>query len=204
MRRLSMSLPHAIRVKISSEDVASIGLTPVVSQDMPLDELVMLMLGVTGKDPARIQELLARGSLVSGASRFRWTGFDVLEREVAAYLMRYPDSDPSITFDPAGCFLMHVHLESKQLAIERAAGEKKRMFKRRSFWEDALSLVSAPEYKRYSYRDAADVYCWRPDAPAQARLQEAAKLLAFSSYEAQIRSGAVTAVDLFVKRSEAT
>jgi hypothetical protein len=195
-----MSLPQTIRVKISSENVDSIGLSPVVSQDMRIDELLLYMLGLTGKDAARIRELLARGSLVSGASRFRWTGFDVMESEIAAYLHSYPDSDPSIPFDPALCFRMHVHVGSKHVAVDREAGEKRRMFRRRSFWDEAIRLVSSPEYSTYSYRDQADIYRWKPDTEAQARLREAAKLLAFSSYEAHIQSGPVTAVELHVRR----
>src|SRR5687767_11708830 len=101
-----MSLPRTIRVKISSEHVESIGLTPVVSRDMPLDELITYLLGVTGKDSARVREILSRGSLVAGASRFRWTAFDSLETDIVACLARFPDPDPSIPFDGAGCFLM--------------------------------------------------------------------------------------------------
>ena len=54
----------------------SISITPVVVREMPLRELVEYMLGVTGKDEARIRELLLRGTLVSGASRFRWAGWE--------------------------------------------------------------------------------------------------------------------------------
>src|SRR5450756_1325760 len=71
-----MALPPTVRVKLSSEAAESISITPVVVQEMPVRELVEYMLGVTGKDEARIRELLLRGSLVSGASRFRWTGWD--------------------------------------------------------------------------------------------------------------------------------
>ena len=71
-----MALPPTVRVKLSSEAAESISITPVVVQEMPVGELVEYMLGVTGKDEARIRELLLRGSLVSGASRFRWTGWD--------------------------------------------------------------------------------------------------------------------------------
>jgi hypothetical protein len=195
-----MSLPHTVRVKISSENVESIGLTPVVSQDMAMEQLVGHMLAVAGKDPSRIRELLSRGTLVSGASRFRWTGFEVLPSEVTAYLSRYPDPDPSIVFNPGECFLIHVHFARRQIVIERAAGEKRRLFRRRSFWEEALAAVSLPSYSGYSYREHADIYRWRPDRAAQARLQDAAKLIAFSSYEAVLRTEAVTAVDLYVKR----
>ena len=196
-----MSLPQTVRVKISSENVESIGLTPVVSQDMKTEDLVTYMLAVTGKDAARVKEILGRGSLVSGASRFRWTGFDVLESELRLWLTRFPDADPSIPFDPEGCTLMTIHVGRKQLPIERAAGEKRRLFHRRSFWGEVLAIVSMPEYTGYSYRDRADQYRWHPAAADQPRLHEAAKLLTFSSYEAQIRGGVVTAIDLYVPRA---
>jgi len=64
-----MALPPIVRVKLSSEAAESISITPVVVREMPVRELVEYMLGVTGKDEARIRELLLRGSLVSGASR---------------------------------------------------------------------------------------------------------------------------------------
>lgn len=195
-----MSLPPTVRVKISSEHVESIGLSPVVSRDLPLEELVLYMLAITGKDATRVREILTRGSLVSGASRFRWPGFDVAEAEIAAFLNRFPESDPSIPFHASRCFQMVVHIASKQLAIDRAAGEKRRLFRRRSFWGEVMALIDRPEYAEFSYRENADLYRWRPDAVALARLQEAAGLLAFSSYEAQIRTGAVTIVDLYVKR----
>ena len=195
-----MSLPPTVRVKISSEHVESIGLSPVVSRDLPLEELVGYMLAVTGKDAARLREILTRGSLVSGASRFRWSGFDAAETQIAAFLDRFPESDASLPFDASRCFQMVVHVSSKQLPIDRAAGEKRRLFRRRSFWGEVMALIDRPQYAEFSYRENADLYRWRPDAPAIVRLQEAAKLLAFSSYEAQIRTGAVSTVDLYVTR----
>jgi len=71
-----MPLPEKIRVKLSSEAAESIALTPVVVQEMALRELIEHVLGVTGKDEARIRDLLLRGTLVSGASRFRWPGWE--------------------------------------------------------------------------------------------------------------------------------
>ena len=75
-----MALPRRVRVKLSSEAAESISITPVVVQEMPVRELVEHMLGVTGKDEARIRELLLRGTLVSGASRFRWAGWEAEPR----------------------------------------------------------------------------------------------------------------------------
>ena len=70
-----MSLPATVRVKLSSEAAGSISITRVVVQDLPVRDLVEHMLGITGKDEARVRELLLRGALVSGASRFRWSGW---------------------------------------------------------------------------------------------------------------------------------
>ena len=83
-----MALPPTVRVKLSSEAAESISLTPVVVQEMPVRELVEHMLGVTGKDEARIREMLLRGTLVSGASRFRWAGWDGGRRRICASCWR--------------------------------------------------------------------------------------------------------------------
>jgi hypothetical protein len=90
-----MALPHTVRVKLSSEAAESISLTPVVVQEMAIRDLVEHMLGVTGKDEARIRELLLRGSLVSGASRFRWAGWDQDAESLRALLAAFPDPDPT-------------------------------------------------------------------------------------------------------------
>src|SRR5689334_23873133 len=89
-----MSLPDRVRVKLSSEAAESISLTPVVVREMPLRELVEYMLGVTGKDADRVCELLRRGTLVSGASRFRWAGWDAEREAVVALLAGFPDPEP--------------------------------------------------------------------------------------------------------------
>ena len=71
-----MALPQTVRVKLSTEAAEAISITPVLVQELPVRELVEHMLGVTGKDEPRIRELLVRGTLVSGASRFRWAGWE--------------------------------------------------------------------------------------------------------------------------------
>ena len=89
-----MALPATVRVKLSSEAAESISITPVVVQEMPVRELVEYMLGVTGKDEARIRELLLRGSLVSGASRFRWAGWEADLQNLRELLATFPGSRP--------------------------------------------------------------------------------------------------------------
>jgi hypothetical protein len=87
-------LPETIRVKLSSEQAGAISLTQVVVQEMPVRELVEHMLGYTGKDEARVRELLLRGTLVSGASRFRWAGWEPEPDEVAELLAKVAASHP--------------------------------------------------------------------------------------------------------------
>src|SRR6185295_10049209 len=98
-----MALPDRIRVKLSSEAAEGISITPVVAREMPLRELVEYMLGVTGKDEARVCELLRRGTLVSGASRFRWSGWEADGPAVSELLRTFPDPDPTRPFAPERC-----------------------------------------------------------------------------------------------------
>jgi hypothetical protein len=195
-----MSLPEQIRVKISSEAIESAGMTAVVSQEMALEELVRMMLGVTGKDAERVRQILHRGSLVSGASRFRWAGIEAGERDVAEFLKRYPDSDPSIRFDAARCYQIVIRGPRQPLVLEREAGEKRRMFQGSSFWGAVMEFAAGAAYVEYSYRERADMFRVRLGGLERERIREAAKLLAFSTYEKQIRDGGVESIELFVKR----
>src|SRR5438445_12044335 len=95
-----MPLPDSVRVKLSSEVADSISITPVVVQNIPIRELVEHMLGVTGKDTPRLHELLLRGTLVSGASRFRWSGWAADHTDIEALLTTFPDRDPLRPFPP--------------------------------------------------------------------------------------------------------
>jgi hypothetical protein len=98
-----MPLPDTIRVKLSSEAAEYVSITPVVVQEMPVRDLVEHMLGITGKDEARVRDLLLRGTLVSGATRFRWTGWEAPPDSIRSLLSSFPDADPSRRFDAAQC-----------------------------------------------------------------------------------------------------
>src|ERR1035437_8085075 len=117
-----MALPPTVRVKLSSEAAESISITPVVVQEMPVRELVEYMLGVTGKDEARIRELLLRGNLVSGASRFRWTGWDAGLGNLRELLATFPDADASRRFAAANCTRATLRGGRQPIEISREAG----------------------------------------------------------------------------------
>lgn len=196
-----MGLPETIRVKISPEGAESIALAPVVVQDLALEELIQMMLGVTGKNVARIGELLQRGSLVSGASRFRWQGFQAEGSDLEALVARYPDPDPTRRFDASRCIqAVFRGGGARPLILEREAGSKRRILRSRSFWDVLMAHASGAAYVDYSYRESADVYRVAITPELNQALRDAAPLLAYSTFERQIAAGAATSIDLFVKR----
>ncbi len=199
-----MPLPETVRVKLSSEEAGTVAITPVVVQDLPLRELVERMLGVTGKDPARVRELFLRGSLVSGASRFRWSGFDADLESVTALLSDLPDSDPALPFAPERCLLAVFHGPGCRIELSREAGNKRRLLRRKSFWDLFLEVLAdePPRYVAYSYKEKADCYRLALSHSTSSRIRETATLLPFKSLGRQIRGSALEWVELFVERIE--
>jgi len=196
-----MSLPEAIRVRISSEAPDQVTTTPAESRIMPIDEIAAEVLGISGKDAERVKEIFARGSLLSGASRFRWDPLPLEPGDIARLLGRFPDPDQSRLFDPALCTAIVLLGLQQPLVIDREHGQKRKLFRRESFWDRVMVLGTASaEYKTYSYRQRADVYRTEPGPAGLTIIDEASKLLAWSSYEDQIRRGTVNAVEFHVPR----
>src|SRR5262249_10146071 len=133
-----MALPDSVRVKLSSEAAESISLTPVVVREIPIRELIEHILGITGKDELRLHELLRRGTLVSGASRFRWTGGDADHDAVRELLATFPDSDPGRSFQPELCVRAALRGAGRRIEIPREAGQRKPLFRRTSFWDTLM------------------------------------------------------------------
>ena len=192
-----MSLPLTIRVKISSEGAGSIAITPVVVQEMKTEELVRSILSFTRKDAYRIRDILRRGSFVSGASRFRWDPFPVELEEASAYLSRYPDADPLLGF--AWERVAIVQLAGH--AMEREMTSKRRLLRRRSFWDALTTLSLEARYVDYSYKEGADLYRAELTKEQQAQLRKAADLLVYRALAAQIRSSSFSSIDLLAPRS---
>ena len=196
-----MSLPERVRVKLSSEAAESISLTPVVVREIPIRELVEYMLGVTGKDEARVRDLLLRGTLVSGASRFRWSGWEADREAVVSLLATFPDPEPARPF--AGERAVRAILRGGRQAIEipRDAGLRKPLFRRSNFWNVLLEVAAAGlQYHTYSYKDRADVYHAALPQPAAERLRGAAGLITYSALRDRIRTEGYTSADFYVER----
>jgi hypothetical protein len=195
-----MPLPESIRVKISSEAAGSIAMTPVVVREMPVREVVELMLAVTGKNAARVRELLLRGTLVSGASRFRWEGLPAESEAIEALLASFPDADPSLEFRAAACFHMVLRGPAVRIDVPIEAASRRGFLQRRSFHDELLELAVAPVYVDYSYKERADRYHVRLTAEQVKGLRAAAPLLRYPTLAAQVRGAAFDVIELFVRR----
>jgi hypothetical protein len=198
-----MALPQTIRVKLSSEAAESISLTPVVVQELPVRDLIEHMLGITGKDEPRIRELLKRGTLVSGASRFRWVGWEADLEGIRDVLTSFPDPDPARAFETVHCVRAILRGGRQALEIPREAGARKGLFKRSSFWDLLMEVASSARatYGGYSYKGRADRY-WRDLTLAEAeRIRAGSDTVRFSTLKEQIRLGGFTQIELYCKRA---
>ena len=197
-----MALPQRVRVKLSSEAAGAISITPVVVQELPLCELVEHMLGAAGKDQARIAEMLRRGTLLVGASRFRWEGWEADPESLRELLATFPDADPARAFAAGNCLRAVLCGGRQRLELPREALARKPLWRRTSYWDLLMELVSAraPAYGGYSYRDRADRYVRAFDDAEIARLRAAAGAVRFNTLRDQIRLVAFREAELHVAR----
>jgi hypothetical protein len=197
-----MALPQTVRVKLSSEVAEAISITPVVLQELPVRELVEHLLGIAGKDESRIREMLLRGTLVSGATRFRWAGWEADRESLRELLATFPDAEPARPFAAAACIRATLRGGRHAIEIPREAAARKSLFQRKTFWDLLMEVVGAsgPAYSGYSYRDRADRYV-REFTPAEIeRVRAAASEVRYSALREQIRSVGFGQAELHVTR----
>jgi hypothetical protein len=197
-----MPLPATVRVKLSSEAAGAIAITPVVVQEIPLRELVEYVLAAAGKDEARVREILLRGSLVSGGTRFRWTGWEPDSESVRGLLATFPDSDPSLPFAAGRCIRAVLRGGRQAIEIPRDAGRRKPIFRRETFWDVLMDVAAAsrPAYAGYSYRDRADRYVWELTRAEVGRVRAAGEIVNYSTLRDLIRTASFARADLYVTR----
>jgi hypothetical protein len=104
--------------------------------------------------------LLSRGSIVSGATRFRWPPLEVTSNEVETLLRRFPDADPARAFHPADCTHVVLRGPLKTVYLARETAARRGLLRRRTVWDVLMECAgqSVLEYVDYSYRDRADRY----------------------------------------------
>jgi hypothetical protein len=197
-----MALAQTVRVKLSSEVAEAISITPVVLQELPVRELVEHLLGIAGKDEPRIREMLLRGTVAIGGSRFRWAGWDADVASLRELLATFPDADPARPFAAAGCIRATLRGGRHAIEIPREAAARKSLFQRKTFWDLLMEVAGAsgPAYSGYSYRDRADRYR-REFTPAEIEcVRAAAGEVRYSALREQIRSVGFTQAELYVTR----
>ncbi len=197
-----MSLPATVRVKLSSEAAEGISITRVVVQDLPVRELVEHMLGITGKDEARIRELLLRGSLVNGASRFRWAGWEADPAALRELLATLPGDDPGRPFAAARCVRAVLGGGRHPIDIPRVAGARKGLLRRSSFWDRVMEVAGAHQvqYLHYSYKDRADCYRVALPPAAAEQVRAGSGMLRYSTLREQVRGAGFVWAELYVER----
>jgi hypothetical protein len=187
-----MPLPGTVRVKLSSEAAGAVSFTPVVVRELALRELLEHVLGVVGKNEPRIREILLRGTLVSGASRFRWTGWEPDPAGLHQLLDSFPDPDPSRVFDKERC----------ARAILRGGRQPIEISREGLFWDLLMEVAgeAGMQYGGYSYRDRADRYL-RPFSVGETeRLRAGSGTVRYSALREQIRSAGFREAELYVTR----
>ena len=188
-----MTLPETIPVRYTEEEAGYVTVRPMVRQTFRLDELLDMILSVTGKDAARIRQILHSGTVVYHFYRYLWTGFDADEADLSAALTRFPDADPTRPFQAGKCTLAVFESAGPHpkhlLELDRTAGLKRRIFRGHSFWERLVNIADQekPAYQSYSYAHRADLY--RLDLTGQNVLQiaQAAKRLAPGKLRSALR-----------------
>jgi hypothetical protein len=155
---------------------------------MTVEELLDVIVPLTGKDPERVDQALRRGTIVSGSSRFRWDGWKPAPEHVYEWLARYPDPDATVRFDPDKCGGLRLRGPGRPLEISRETATRRRWFRRHSFWA-AVTAGAPVSYDTYSYRDRADIFSVPLAEENLASLREAAQLLAFPTLRTSVTAG---------------
>lgn len=169
-------------------------------------DLIEHMLGVAGKDEERLCEILLRGSLVSGGSRFRWTGWEADRAGLREILATFPDPDPARRFEATNCVQVVLRGGRQAVTIPREAvarrGSLGAMFRRATFWDHLMEIVGvlSPAYSGYSYRDRADRFVASLTVDHAARLRAASAAIAYSTLRAQVQSVAFVQAEFLVTR----
>jgi hypothetical protein len=197
-----MSLPATVRVKLSSEAAGAISITPVVVQEMAVRDLIEHMLGLTGKDEERIRELLRRGTLVSGASRFRWGGWEADLAGLRELLATFPDHEPGRPFDAGKCVRAVLRGGRQPIDIPRQAGARKPLLRKTSFWDLLMEAAAAAPltYLHYSYKERADCYRLEIPLPLAEKLRAAGEMVRYTTLRDQICSAGFVWAELYVER----
>ena len=199
-----MLLPETIPVRYTDEEAGYVTVRPIVRQTFRMDELLDMILSVTGKDAARVRQILHSGTIVYHFFRYSWPGFDADETELAAALAHFPDADPARVFAAGRCtaavFESSAAIPRHLLDLNRAMASKRRMFRGQSFWDRLLEIATNDKlvYQKYSYGRGADLYRLDLNDENISLIADAANRLAPSKLRSALRVLSESACILFV------
>jgi hypothetical protein len=159
--RAAVPLPATIPVRFTEEEADYVSIRPVRRQTFQLRELIDMILRITGRDLARVRQILRSGTVVFHAYRYWWSGFDADATELAQLLDEFPCDDPSRAFQPSICTVILLEGAGSRPPVEvvREAADRKPLFASRSFWDCLLEFAGPPlTYAGYSFERRADLY----------------------------------------------
>ena len=177
-------------------------MSPVVRDVITTSELVGNILGLTGKDPTRIREILALGTFVNGPSRRRWKPFVTTEEELLGLLEKFPDIQPDRPFEAARCYLITIRGQRSNVRLPRETANVRRWLRKASYWDILLETLENAQllYENYSYSEHADIYSFGLSLEIVNDLLSKTTLLKYSSLIEKLRYAEPTALAAFVKR----
>jgi hypothetical protein len=159
-----MPLPETIAMRFTEDDAGYVTVRPVVKQTFRLPELADMVVSVTGKNAARVQQIFRAGTVVYNGYRYWWDGFAAKEDEITGLLALFPDDDPARLFNPVKVTAVSLEIgggtQRSLVGIVRREASAKKLFRTRSPWEILLEAAqdSSPRYEKYSHAERADVY----------------------------------------------
>ncbi len=139
---------------------------------------------------------------MSGASRFRWAGWEAELEALRELLATFPADDSARRFDAARCVRAVLRGGRRAIDIPREVGVRKPLLRRESFWDVLMDLAAAGDvrYLRYSYKDRADCYRMEMPQAAAEKLRAASEVVKYSSLREKIRSAGFVWAELYVER----
>lgn len=188
-----MPLPETIPVRYTEEEAGYVTVRPVVRQTFRLAELLDMILSVTGKDAARVRQILHSGTIVYHFFRYSWAGFEATDAELDAALARFPDDDPLRPFAPDQCTLAVFESGGANprhlLDLDRKTASQRRIFRGQSFWARLMEIAAEYKlaYQSYSYGRRADLYRLDLNEETRGRIVEAAHHLAPAKLRSALR-----------------
>jgi len=157
-----------------------VSIRPVMRMALRPEQLIELILGVTGKHVERVEQILRSGSVAASGFRYWWEAVEIASEDLEERLAAFPDADPARPYEAARCTMVIAEAAGSMNALAefgREAAARRRSFRRRSFWDALMTAAAeqAPSYRGYSYARRGDLYAlelaegWRELLAEEAR-----------------------------------